>query len=287
MTSHKLFHISYPVKRCDRLHFSLFTEGEERRGEERCWSRRCCYVYWRRRPRRRAPPQLVINPLTSEALKTITLKLLPVAGFISIDCGLNSTNPYNDVDSGLPFSPDAPYTSAGVNKEISPEDDGNSLRAYYRHVRSFPEGIRNCYTLGPVNIGAKYRVQAEFFYGNYDGRKRPPIFDVYLDVNRWTTIAAMNFSRAEIIALAIADGVDVCLVNIGLGIPYISRLDLRPLPFSMYSPVNSAQSLVVGKDRLNYGGLSQISSVSLFLYQFISPSLALSLSPSIYISINI
>ena len=83
--------------------------GRPGEGEER---ERCYYVYWRQRPRRRDLPRLVINPLTAEALKTITLKLLPVAGFISIDCGLNSANPYNDTEKGLTFSPDAPYTSA-------------------------------------------------------------------------------------------------------------------------------------------------------------------------------
>ena len=262
-----LFYFSLPVKRCVRLHLvPLYRRrGEERERErERCWSRRCYYVYWRQRPRRRDPPRLVINPLTAEALKTIPLKLLPVAGFISIDCGQYSTNPYNDTDSGLSFSPDAPYTSAGVNREISREANVTGLKPYYIHLRSFPEGTRNCYTLGPVNIGAKYRVHAQFFYGNYDGLQRPPTFDIYLDVNRWTTVAAGEFARTEIIALAVADSVDVCLVNTGLGIPFISELDLRPLPFFMYTQVNSAQSLVINGNRWNFGG-SQISSVSLSL----------------------
>ena len=256
---------------------SLRQEHRRERERERWCSWRCCYVYWRRRPRRRAPPRPVINPLTSEALETITLKLLPFTGFISIDCGLDSTNPYNDTYNGLPFSPDAPYTSAGVNREVSREANVTDLKPYYKTLRSFPEGTRNCYTLGPVNIGAKYRVKAEFLYGNYDGLQRPPTFDIYLGVNRWTTVSAGEFARTEIIALAVADSVDVCLVKTGLGIPFISELDLRPLPFFMYTQVNSSQSLVINGNRLNFGG-SQITSVSLSL------SLYLSISPSIFLS---
>ena len=151
------------------------------------------------------------------------------------------------------------------------------LKPYYTHLRSFPEGTRNCYTLGPVSIGAKYRVHAQFLYGNYDGLQRPPTFDIYLDVNRWTTVAAGEFARKEIIALAVADSVDVCLVNTGLGIPFISELDLRPLPFSMYTQVNSAQSLVINGHRVNFGGLSLISYVSLCLSLFLYLSLYISM----------
>ncbi|CAA6672835.1 unnamed protein product [Spirodela intermedia] len=78
---------------------------------------------------------------------------------------------------------------------------------YYANVRSFPDGTRNCYTLRPLVRGAKYRVNAEFLYGNYDGLGRPPTFDLYLGVNLW-----------------------VCLVNTGNGTPFISALKLRPLP---------------------------------------------------------
>ena len=143
------------------------------------------------------------------------------------------------------------------------------LKPYYKNLRSFPEGTRNCYTLGPVNIGAKYRVKAEFFYGNYDGLQRPPTFDIYLGVNRWTTVSAGEFARTEIIALAVADSVDVCLVKTGLGIPFISELDLRPFSSSMYSQVNSTQSLFVNGGRTNFGGLKQISSLSLSLSRYI------------------
>ena len=225
------------------------------RERERWCSWRCCYVYWQRQPQRRDPPRPVINPLTSEAQETITLKLFSFAGFISIDCGLDSTNPYNDADKRLPFSPDAPYTSAGVNREISREANVTGLKPYCKTLRSFPEGTRNCYTLGPVNIGAKYRVHAHFFYGNYDGLQRPPTFDIYLGVNRWTTVSAGEFARTEIIALVVADSVDVCLVKTGLGIPFISELDLRPLPFFMLMqdegsrpshPINETRSPVDG-----------------------------------------
>ncbi|CAA6672834.1 unnamed protein product [Spirodela intermedia] len=156
------------------------------------------------------------------------------AGFISIDCGLDDDSGYIDQVTQIPYSPDEPYTSAGVNSKVSPSTDLTSIRRYYANVRSFPDGTRNCYTLRPLVRGAKYRVNAEFLYGNYDGLGRPPTFDLYLGVNLWVTLTTGDFSRTEIIAVAAAESMQVCLVNTGNGTPFISALELRPLPNSTY-----------------------------------------------------
>ena len=42
--------------------------------------------------------------------------------------------------------------------------------------------------------------------------------------------------RKEIIHIPITDTIDVCLVNVGQGTPFISVLELRPLNDSLYSP---------------------------------------------------
>ncbi|CAA7410056.1 unnamed protein product [Spirodela intermedia] len=180
------------------------------------------------------------------------------AGFISIDCGLDDDSGYTDKDTKILYSPDEPYTSAGVNRKVSPSTNLTSIMSYYANVRSFPNGARNCYTLRPLVRGAKYRVNAEFLYGNYDGLGRPPTFDLYLGVNLWVTMEAGDFNRAEIIALAATEGMQVCLVNTGNGTPFISALKLRPLPNSMYTVVNSSQSIVFLGVRRNYGGEDQI-----------------------------
>ncbi|CAA7410055.1 unnamed protein product [Spirodela intermedia] len=180
------------------------------------------------------------------------------AGFISIDCGLDDDSGYIDQVTQIPYSPDEPYTSAGVNSKVSPSTDLTSIRRYYANVRSFPDGTRNCYTLRPLVRGAKYRVNAEFLYGNYDGLGRPPTFDLYLGVNLWVTLTTGDFSRTEIIAVAAAESMQVCLVNTGNGTPFISALELRPLPNSTYTLVNSSHSIVMLDGRSNYGGEGQI-----------------------------
>ncbi|KAJ3695088.1 hypothetical protein LUZ60_000465 [Juncus effusus] len=47
----------------------------------------------------------------------------------------------------------------------------------------------------------------------------------------------------EIIAVATVDYMQVCLVDKGLGIPFISSLELRPLKSTIYESANSSQSL--------------------------------------------
>ena len=134
------------------------------------------------------------------------------------------------------------------------------INRYYRTVRSFPNGIRNCYMLGPVRPGSKYRINAEFFYGNYDGLGRSPTFDLYLGVNLWVTMETGDFNRAEIVTVASTDSIQVCLVNINRGTPFISELDLRPLPFAMYNLVNDSSSSVnFDTDRKNFGAQNQIT----------------------------
>ena len=179
---------------------------------------------------------------------------------------------YRDADNDLLYSSDSPYTSTGINKKVSPDTNITTVKRFYATVRSFPDGVRNCYTLAPVLRGAKYRVTGEFFYGNYDGLNRSPTFDLYLDVNLWTTVQAGIFTRKEIITVAAADSIQVCLVDTGKGKPFISELDLRPLPFTAYDMVNdSSSSILFNTDRKNYGAQRQIRY---------SPVLSLSLQPS-------
>lgn len=152
------------------------------------------------------------------------------------------------------YSPDAPYIDTGVNKFVSSAYNLGNFAQRYGNLRSFPDGTRNCYTLSPVQWAAKYLVRAGFVYGNYDGLNRPPVFDLYVGVNRWQTVRADSVV-AEIIAVAPAGSMQVCLVNNGTGTPFISALELRPLADSMYNNwMNESQSLVLHQSRYNYGG---------------------------------
>ncbi|XBH74843.1 hypothetical protein VPH35_101714 [Triticum aestivum] len=178
-------------------------------------------------------------------------------GFISIDCGLPGQTGYVDKTTTLSYTTDAGFidTDAGVNHNISAEYITPSTPTSLHSVRSFPSGERNCYTLGSLVSGLKYLLRGKFLYANYDGLNMLPMFDLYIGVNFWTTV---NISAsdvevyAEAIMVAPDDFVQVCLINTGGGMPFISGLDLRPLKNKLYPLANETQALVL-LHRFNFG----------------------------------
>ncbi|GJX83181.1 leucine-rich repeat transmembrane protein kinase protein [Tanacetum coccineum] len=110
------------------------------------------------------------------------------SGFISIDCGIVKGSTYTDNVT-----------------------DFTQLTT----LTSFPENIRNCYTLKPTEgKGYKYLIRARFMYGNYDYIDQLPVFDVYLGPDYWDTV---NITSAT-----------------SRGTPFISAIELRPLGINMY-----------------------------------------------------
>jgi hypothetical protein len=162
-----------------------------------------------------------------------------------------------DETTKLAYVPDAAFIDTGSNHNISAEYMTPTLGKRYHNVRSFPDGVRNCYTLRSIVAGLKYLLRATFKYGNYDGLGRLPIFDLYIGVNFWSMVNITNADSPvllEAIVLVPDNFVQVCLVNTGLGTPFISGLDLRPLKTTLYPQVNATQGLVLYDFyRLNFG----------------------------------
>ncbi|RDY06974.1 putative LRR receptor-like serine/threonine-protein kinase, partial [Mucuna pruriens] len=162
-------------------------------------------------------------------------------GFISIDCGGPTNFQYTDETTHIKYSTDGAYIQSGVNKNISSEyayPNNPNLSEPLSDLRSFPEGGRNCYSLTAGRRGSLYLIRASFLYGNYDGKNKPPEFDLYVDVNFWSTVKFRNASEEvtmEIISVAQSGVTNVCLVNKGAGTPFISGLELRPLNASIYN----------------------------------------------------
>ncbi|KAF8725795.1 hypothetical protein HU200_020354 [Digitaria exilis] len=157
--------------------------------------------------------------------------------------------------------PDAAFTDTGSNQNISDQYITSTLSKRYLTLRSFPSGVRNCYTIRSLVVVAshKYLLRAEFLYGNYDGLNKPPIFDLYAGVNFWSTVNASSPSlfpdgvvRLEAIVVVPDDTVQVCLVNTSSGTPFISALELRPLNNSIYPQANETQGLAL-LTRINFG----------------------------------
>ena len=170
-------------------------------------------------------------------------------GFLSIDCGLSINSSYIDNQTNLTSVSDEQFIDTGVTSQISSSYITSSWPPKEMEtVRSFPTGIRNCYTLRSVTAGFKYLIRATFFYANYDNLKKNPTFDIFLGVDFWDTIKTTNdadtFYYHEIIVIASADYIQVCLVNTNLGNPFISSIHLRQLNSKIYELANATQSLI-------------------------------------------
>ncbi|KAK9051258.1 hypothetical protein SSX86_027885 [Deinandra increscens subsp. villosa] len=144
------------------------------------------------------------------------------SGFISIDCGITEGSNYTDKKTGINYVSDTGFTDSGINGEILSTYKSNTLDLQLNTLRTFPQNTRNCYTLRPKQ-GKGNRV----------------------DVNLNPSLA----TDYEIIHLSSSDYIYVCLVNIGLGNPFISALELRLLDSTMYA---DDQSLILYA-RINLG----------------------------------
>ncbi|KAK1625942.1 hypothetical protein QYE76_000257 [Lolium multiflorum] len=185
-------------------------------------------------------------------------------GFITIDCGLTGETGYAGVGDTTVLPDNGEFTdNAGTCHNISAEYVTRSTAKSWYSVRSFPAGMRNCYTLGSLVSGLKYIVRARFMYGNYDGLDSPPVFDLYIGVNYWQTVKISSPGVAmfvEAIVMVPDDFVQVCLVNTGTGRPFISGLDLRPMKGTLYPQVTAAQGLAL-LDRINFGPIDYYTFV--------------------------
>ncbi|KAJ3701806.1 hypothetical protein LUZ61_005511 [Rhynchospora tenuis] len=172
--------------------------------------------------------------------------------FISLDCGLPSNTTYTDNSTRILYTSDYDYISLAESKlsTISSNLITPSLPRQYRTIRSFPNETRNCYTFKAVE-GQRYLIRAGFMYGNYDGLNsaqpnNPLQFDLYVDVNYWMTLDFIDESsiyQPEVLTVALANFLSLCLVNTGSGTPFISLLELRTLNSSMYEFANATHSL--------------------------------------------
>lgn len=186
-------------------------------------------------------------------------------GFLSIDCGLDDKDSgYKDPTTGILYVSDGQYVDTGENHRISVEEEEGSRRRYTT-VRSFPSGVRNCYTL-PTVAGAKYLVRLMSVYGNYDGKNSSATlqFDLYLGVNYWDTVHADNENLHEALFIAWASWTPVCLFNIGRGTPFVSFVELRTLGSQLYLDLTANESMSLAM-RGNMG-----SNISITRYVLVS-----------------
>uniref|UniRef100_J3MWS0 non-specific serine/threonine protein kinase n=1 Tax=Oryza brachyantha TaxID=4533 RepID=J3MWS0_ORYBR len=168
------------------------------------------------------------------------------ADFLSIDCGLEANySGYRDANTGIVYVSDGPYVDSGENHRIS-DEKAKTRSTNLQTVRSFPSGVRNCYTL-PTRTGTKYLVRLSFVYGNYDGKgdgsSSTLRFDLHLGPQFWTTVDRPSDHVDEAVFVAWASWAPVCLINTGSGTPFMSTVELRPLGDALYPTVMANQSM--------------------------------------------
>ncbi|PQQ17168.1 putative LRR receptor-like serine/threonine-protein kinase [Prunus yedoensis var. nudiflora] len=165
------------------------------------------------------------------------------SGFISIDCGLQTDSGYSEKSTGINYISDATFIDTGESKSLLP--NMNNYQQPCGSVRSFPEGARNCYKIN-VTRSNKYLIRASFLYGNYDGQDKIPEFELHLGPNLWDTVRLRTSvpTDKELIYVPLRNYIHVCLVNTGSGVPFISALELRPLPNASYQTKTGSLALV-------------------------------------------
>ncbi|XP_028807059.1 probable LRR receptor-like serine/threonine-protein kinase At1g05700 [Neltuma alba] len=164
---------------------------------------------------------------------------------ISIDCGV--TQESQDTNGFHHDADNAEFVESGKIYNISSKDTfDNSQEQVWEQMktlRSFPEGKRNCYTLKPrQGKRNNYLIRAYMSYGNYDNKNSIPYFHLHLGVNFWAEIKFENVNairRKTVVQLSPTNYIDVCLVNVGRGMPFISLLELWPLSNSIYRATSS------------------------------------------------
>ncbi|XP_047057989.1 putative leucine-rich repeat receptor-like serine/threonine-protein kinase At2g19230 [Lolium rigidum] len=179
-------------------------------------------------------------------------------GFINIDCGSPPNSTYVDANTNLVYVSDAEFIDTGVSHNISTDYEDEMRPRLYHDLRSFPTGVRNCYTVRSLRPNTKYLVRAMFLHGNYSGLAIDDlnVFDLHLGVNLWQTVNVSSGETfwAEIITIVPDDYVQVCLVGrLGFHTPFISGLELRPLADELYTMVANASMSMALHRRQNLG----------------------------------
>ncbi|KAI5074373.1 hypothetical protein GOP47_0010334 [Adiantum capillus-veneris] len=150
-------------------------------------------------------------------------------GFLSIDCG--GLEEFVSLITNITWVTDEEYVTTGQSATVK---DSADVSTTHQTVRYFPEKIpKNCYELSPAQEGQAYIVRASFHYGDFDNKDRMPQFSLIVDATVMVSLVSDD-DTYEMYVAAKSDTISVCLardVSSSLtGDPFISALELRPLP---------------------------------------------------------
>eukprot|EP00249_Psilotum_nudum_P024646 c29248_g2_i1 orf=384-2843(+) len=168
-----------------------------------------------------------------------------VTGFISIGCSWISAS-YSDSTTGIMWTSDTKFIQ-NLGTCVPLPMDMNS------QIRIFPDGIKNCYTLSTL-VGQQYLIRGNFYYGNYDQKSSPPVFNISIDATLvFQVLTSQTVMKSyEIIVTATSYVLSYCLIKIPRGgTPLISSLEVRPLHSAYFQ---GSLSVILRKlQRIDYG----------------------------------
>ncbi|RZC62300.1 hypothetical protein C5167_024069 [Papaver somniferum] len=177
-------------------------------------------------------------------------------GFLSLYCG--RTSGFTD-SSNISWVPDNAYVTTTNTTNLNFMDVSSSS---WIPLRFFPNSndVRACYKLPMQNMSQSDQVlvRPQFYYKNYDGLQKPPVF--WVSIGR-ANVATVNLSSSdpwieEFIWPVTKDTLSFCLHALpGGGFPVISRLEIRPLPQGAYKigMTDSLNKSLRKKYRVNCG----------------------------------
>eukprot|EP00249_Psilotum_nudum_P024644 c29248_g1_i1 orf=2870-5629(+) len=151
-----------------------------------------------------------------------------VTGFISIGCSWVSAS-YSDSRTGIMWTSDTNFIQNLGRCVPLPMDTSSQIRI-------FPDGVKNCYTLSTL-VGQQYLIRGNFYYGNYDQKSSPPVFNISIDATPVFQVFTSEtiMKSYEMIVSATSYVLSYCLIKIPQGgTPLISSLEVRPLHNASY-----------------------------------------------------
>ncbi|CAI5946674.1 unnamed protein product [Closterium sp. NIES-65] len=198
----------------------------------------------------------VARNLRATALRSRKLaaaKLPSQKGFVSIDCGYMGSAGASNL--GLKWLPDtaAPGGSVAVITRVPDELVGQVT--VEQTLRVFDDGKpSNCYQI-PLVAPGRYLVRLTFWYGNYDGKNMPPVFNVTVGT---VSLGQYTPSNDQILVLEVivtvpARTLAICLVRVSAD-PIINALEIRPLPADAYNGSDYSEQLLLNYWRLSCAG---------------------------------
>ncbi|XP_029129982.1 uncharacterized protein At1g24485-like isoform X2 [Cajanus cajan] len=183
----------------------------------------------------RNPP---ISFLLAVALCVLLLSKPSLTVFVSIDCGSSESS--TDVNN-IRWVGDDNYIQHGESHQVYLGSHPLST------LRVFPSGNKNCYSIR-VGKGEKILTRASFYYGNYDDKFSPPLFDLQFDGNYWATVNTSSYYYVDHEAIYVTKGnfTSICVAQTKPNqFPFISSLEVRSLDPTMYAHVDPNHALIL------------------------------------------